>query len=848
MKTCSRLDYPEEEIVYVLVAEYPGLNKRITVKGGKWETKPENKPKNYKYEAYHVPDLQAYLTLLRHLEYDATRCIINGKPKKTWKPGETKFRRNENITDKNTQFLMFDIDGTVLDGWSNKTSLADSYNMVQKELADVNPAFARLSLEVVISATASWGKPKNTGPRMRVIYKLNETTNTRAILIFIKEFQKRYPYLHLDQAIYRPAQIVYTAAPVIIPNAAKPSLPGRGRSMKNKKSGTINWEHMSHGYDAGYEDIVNTVGQHATPEQDRQFVMLCDKLAEEGLIREYDAVTEKAHIFCPWQEEHSIDTSVSATSMWRNSTTGHATIKCQHASHEDKKTKDFINAWIEQGIVSPQDFQEATYQEAVNDFKEDEDAIIEKTNIINLMPINRDDVDILTMKELKTRFIHNKMNDNYIDRLTGLPIRPTVLDKSAPRVKNRNIDPTSKAPYNKADLTGVEAWHYTDKTVGEKPGMNIDDITWIPRTDMRDCIVKEKHLLYYNSFNGLPLRPVEGDAELFMKHMHILFPDDTGFEWAMGFFAHILQRPWEKPSVALLHISPRKGLGRGLLFEMFNNMLGHMAIKVDLDKLVDPKDFNSFYDKKLLLGIDEVKVSPRSRDKANEKLKSLVTESKITVNKKYADEREGVPVFNRLFMMSNNLDAIKVDTDDRRMFVYAPPEDIDMPPPEHYKEFAKAIENPRFLAAVMDKLIHWRIAVFKPFERPPTTVAKRMMTKATANAIEAMAMDAMEKYGPKRFGMSKKRFKDIIKINIHKHGLSHLLQDKTTSLEFDHVFATWEPRIHRKKYLKEYPKTLFCRDKTAKREHSATVKLDIGRKQMQKWDKEVENLLLEYVV
>ena len=62
-------------------------------------------------EAYHVPNLKAYLELLRHLEHDATRCIINGKPKKTWKPGESEFRRKENITDKKTKFLMFDIEG-----------------------------------------------------------------------------------------------------------------------------------------------------------------------------------------------------------------------------------------------------------------------------------------------------------------------------------------------------------------------------------------------------------------------------------------------------------------------------------------------------------------------------------------------------------------------------------------------------------------------------------------------------------------------------------------------------------------------------------------------------------------
>lgn len=239
MKPCNRLDYPEAETVYVLEADYPGLNKQYKANKREWVSAKKPPPKNYTYEAYHVPDLKTYLRLLRHLENDPTKCIINGKPKKSWEPGTVKSRKVENITDKKTNFLMFDIDEMDVDDWSAALTAGTSYSMVQKELADVNVAFAKENLECVIQMTGSWGRPGNIGPRLRLIYQLDETTSTKAIYLFVKEFQKRYPYLHLDPAIYRPTQIIYTASPTIIPVTYRPTIPGRGRSMKNKKSGTL---------------------------------------------------------------------------------------------------------------------------------------------------------------------------------------------------------------------------------------------------------------------------------------------------------------------------------------------------------------------------------------------------------------------------------------------------------------------------------------------------------------------------------------------------------------------------------------------------------------------------------
>lgn len=845
MKTCNRLDFPEEELVFVLEADYPGLNKNYKVVKGVWQSQSRPPPKDYKYEVYHVPDLKTYLELLRHLEHDPTKCIINGKPKRNWKQNEQNVRRSTSITDKDTKFIMFDIDGMDLEGWTAGATAATSYSMVQNALADCNVGFAKENIEVVIQMTASWGKPGNDGPRLRLIYELDEVINTNAIYTFTKEFNKRYPYLHLDQAIYRPTQIVYTAAPGIHPRSATPTIPERGRAMKSKKSGKLSWDHISHGYDAGYEDIVNIKGAQATPEQDKQFTMLCDKLAENGIIREFDAVTEKAHIFCPWAEEHTTDTGPSATSMWRNSITGHAAIKCQHASHEHKNTKDFIAAWMNEGIVTPQDFQDVTYEDALNDFQGDVETP-PGVKSVKLSPIGKKPMHELSMKELKTRFIHDAANDRYIDRLHGRALKRSALDTLAPRVINRNVDPSSKAPYNKVDLVGTEAWNYTDPSVGEEPGLHVDDVTWIPRDDMMDCIIIEKRIRYYNTYYGLPTKAVKGNAELFLNHMRILFPDEEGFQWAMGFFAHMIQRPWEKPTNALLHISPLKGLGRGRLFDMFSNMLGNFATTIPLNKLVDnTSDFNSVFDRKLLIGIEEVKVPPRKRDIANEILKTYITETKMNVNKKYADEREGVPIYNRLFMMSNNLDAIRIDLDDRRMFVYEPPEGYEVANSDHYDAFSGAIERPGFLSAVMYELRKWKIQVYEPFVKPPMTSAKRVMAKATSNALEHVAALAMEEYGPDKFGISKERFTDIISIQAHKVGLDHLLVNAEVQLA--QIFATWEFKAPRKRYMSGNPQVIFGKTKTAILTHAKQVNNEMGRMRVANWDTHIDELIVQYI-
>ena len=147
------------------------------------------------------------------------------------------------------------------------------------------------------------------------------------------------------------------------------------------------------------------------------------------------------------------------------------------------------------------------------------------------------------------------------------------------------------------------------------------------------------------------------------------------------------------------------------------------------------------------------------------------------------------------------------------MYVYEPPDGYEVANSDHYDAFSAAIERPAFLSAVIYELKNWRIQVYKPFVKPPTTSAKRVMAKATSNPLEHVASIAMEEYGPDKFGISRERFVDIITIQAHRVGLDHLLVNAEVDLA--QIFATWEFKAPRKTYMGSKPRVIFGKTKTA---------------------------------
>lgn len=138
--------------------------------------------------------------------------------------------------------------------------------------------------------------------------------------------------------------------------------------------------------------------------------------------------------------------------------------------------------------------------------------------------------------------------------------------------------------------------------------------------------------------------------------------DKTLTHWLVGYFAHMVQRPWEKPLVALV-FRGKKGTGKNAAVERVGSLFkSNMIVTDDNRYLVG--NFNSHLESCLLLVLDEAHWAGDKR--AEGKLKGLITGSEHVIERKGA---EPYKVANRTrVVIIGNEDWLAPATEDERRF------------------------------------------------------------------------------------------------------------------------------------------------------------------------------------
>jgi hypothetical protein len=138
----------------------------------------------------------------------------------------------------------------------------------------------------------------------------------------------------------------------------------------------------------------------------------------------------------------------------------------------------------------------------------------------------------------------------------------------------------------------------------------------------------------YNLFRGFAIKPVAGPVEPFIVHVTqvVCAGDLKSAKYVLQFFAHMLQKPDEKPSVAIV-MKSIEGTGKGALMQPFLNICGEYAAATNGAYQVTGR-FNSVVGNKLLIFSDEVDLTDaRSADK----LKALISEPTVMIERKGLD-------------------------------------------------------------------------------------------------------------------------------------------------------------------------------------------------------------------
>ena len=240
--------------------------------------------------------------------------------------------------------------------------------------------------------------------------------------------------------------------------------------------------------------------------------------------------------------------------------------------------------------------------------------------------------------------------------------------------------------------------------------------------------------ILFNTYVPVPVRKVEGDPAPLLRHLQILFPVERDRLWVIYFLARMVQSPGWKGTWCLL-VQGCEGNGKSLLLDVAQYCVGERYSHLPKASGLGNK-FNSWVDRKLFLGVEEVYVNDRWD--LLDALKVLVTSRRIEVEAKGVDQ---VMADNRtnMVLLTNHRDAIPKTANDRRFATFFCPQQC-------VEDLARDGLTDGYFARIWKWLreedgfaiaAHWLSTLEIPAEMDPALTPRAPFTSTTAEAIAA---------------------------------------------------------------------------------------------------------------
>lgn len=181
----------------------------------------------------------------------------------------------------------------------------------------------------------------------------------------------------------------------------------------------------------------------------------------------------------------------------------------------------------------------------------------------------------------------------------------------------------------------------------------------------------------YNLWRGFRCKPLEKDEKatdemkkgvaMFKEHalINICANDKDLFHWLFGYFAHLIQKPWEKPLTALV-FKGKKGVGKNALIDRIGNLFnGHYLLTSNKRYLTS--NFNKHLANLILFVLDE---AFWSGDKQAEGiLKDLITGHTHLIEHKGREMFSAKNVL-RVCIIGNEDWVVPTSEDERRFAIF----------------------------------------------------------------------------------------------------------------------------------------------------------------------------------
>lgn len=290
---------------------------------------------------------------------------------------------------------------------------------------------------------------------------------------------------------------------------------------------------------------------------------------------------------------------------------------------------------------------------------------------------------------------------------------------------------------------------------------------------------------YYNLWRGFVCEPrAYGDAtkkaqlgfDLFIEHakQNVCEGDEELFKWLMGYYAHLVQKPYQRPLTTLV-FKGAKGVGKNALVDRIGNLLGQGHYLVAHDSRYLTSNFNGHLDSCLCLVLDE---AFWSGDKSSEgKLKGITTAPEIMIERK-GKEPYTVDNLVRLVVIGNEDWLVPASHDERRYAVFAVGEGRKQDG-AYFKKMRELVDDAGGNQVLLHYLKNFDLSTVD-VNTPPKTKALQDQKIGSLSSIEQFWMEC-------------------------------LMEGKILGLEF---CEEWEPRLEKEKFRRAF--TAYCRQRNIK--------------------------------
>lgn len=278
-----------------------------------------------------------------------------------------------------------------------------------------------------------------------------------------------------------------------------------------------------------------------------------------------------------------------------------------------------------------------------------------------------------------------------------------------------------------------------------RPYADVDDVARLLRADAAN---KSRQLHYqpgapsglfgnnqigqfFNTYCKSPIEPArkfkKSDAQPWLDFMELLIPGEIDRHEVLRWCATLVAKPEVKMLYGLLMISETQGVGKGTLGEkVLAPLVGMANVSFPSETDVVESQFNAWIAHKRLAIVHEIYAGAST--KAYNKLKSVITDRYITVNKKHMSTYE-IENWLHVFACSNSARALKLSIDDRRWYVPKVSEEKPEGGEAYWSKFNRWLEQEGGLEIIARWAIEWLLdnRGVRQGETAPDSEAKRAM-------------------------------------------------------------------------------------------------------------------------